>query len=65
MTKTEKSYKSLEEVWEWKEEVYNETKNMDFEAKKKYFSQGLQESAELIGCKIVRNQDGTLSFVKL
>ncbi len=54
--------KSLEQVWKWKEEVYNDTKNMTFEEKKKYSEKNLKESAELIGAKLVKNEDGTFKF---
>lgn len=55
--------KALTEVWEWKDEVYNDIKNMTFEEKRKYFEQGLKDAERLLGVKLIKKPDGSLSTV--
>ncbi len=55
--------KALEEVWEWKEAVYNDIKDMTFEEQKKYFKEGLDYAAKLLNAKLMKNEDGTYSIV--
>lgn len=53
--------KALIEVWEWKDHVYKDIKDMTFEEKRKYFEQGLKEAERLLGVKLIKNPDGSLS----
>jgi len=55
--------KALQEVWEWKEAVYEDTKNMTYEETRAYFQKGLEDAARLLGARIVKNPDGSCSFV--
>jgi hypothetical protein len=51
--------KALEEVWEWKNEVYEKTKNMSEEDLSKYFYEGLTSAAKSINAILVRCDDGS------
>jgi hypothetical protein len=55
--------KSLEEVWEWKEAVYEETKNMNAEEIQKYFNNGLVSAAKSINAKLVKCEDGSFLMI--
>jgi shikimate kinase len=54
---------SLEEVWDWKEQVYQEVKDKTFEEKQKVYSDALQEAANILHSKLLRNENGTYRFV--
>ncbi|MBS4028074.1 MAG: hypothetical protein KGZ58_05480 [Ignavibacteriales bacterium] len=54
---------SLEEVWDWKEQVYQEIKGKTFEEKKKVYSDALQEAAIILHSQLVQNENGTYHFV--
>ena len=56
--------KALSEVWEWKDAVYKDIKNMSFEEKWVYFENGLKEVVEIIKGKVKTNSDGSYSIVK-
>ena len=56
--------KALSEVWEWKDAVYKDIKNMSFEEKRVYFENGLKEAVKLIKGKVKTNSDGSYSIVK-
>ena len=65
MKTTEKKLKipkSLEEVWQWKEQVFEETKDKSFVELKKIYFNSLKKAAEFIGAKLVQNADGTYSL---
>jgi hypothetical protein len=55
--------KCLEEVWEWKEAVYQDTKDMSMEEKQAYFREGLELAAKTLGAQLVKNPDGSHSLV--
>ncbi len=55
--------KALMEVWEWKDEVYEDIKNKTFEEKQKYYEEGLKEAVRLLNGRIKRNPDGSYCFV--
>ena len=55
--------KALEEVWEMKQAVYEDIKDMTFEERRAYFQKGLEEAARILGAELVENPDGTWSFV--
>ncbi|MBM4053265.1 MAG: hypothetical protein FJ264_01045 [Planctomycetes bacterium] len=57
--------KALSEVWEWKESVYKDIKNMTFEEKRVYFEKGFKEAVEIVKGKIKVNSDGSYSIVKI
>ena len=57
--------KALSEVWEWKDAVYKDIKNMSFEEKWVYFENGLKEVVEIIKGKVKTNSDGSYSIVKV
>lgn len=56
--------KALSEVWEWKEEVYEDIKDKSFEKKQKYFEQSLKEAVNILKGKLKRNADGSYSIVR-
>ena len=57
--------KALPEVWEWKDAVYKDIKNMSFEEKWVYFENGLKEVVKIIKGKVKTNSDGSYSIVKV
>lgn len=56
--------KALAEVWEWKEEAFNDVKDMCFEEKQAYYAKGLEEAAKILNGKLKANPDGSYSIVK-
>lgn len=56
--------KALSEVWEWKDAVYKDIKNMSFEEKRVYFENSLKEAVRMIKGKVKTNSDGSYSIVK-
>lgn len=56
--------KALVEVWEWKDEVYNDVKDMRFEEKEEYYANSLKEAAKILKGKLKANPDGSYSIVK-
>lgn len=56
--------KALVEVWEWKDEVYNDVKDMRFEEKEEYYTNSLKEAAKILKGKLKANPDGSYSIVK-
>ena len=57
--------KALSEVWEWKDAVYKDIKNMSFDEKRAYFEKGLKEAVKMIKGKVKTNSDGSYSIVKV
>ena len=57
--------KALSEVWEWKDAVYKDIKNMSFEEKRVYFENDLKEAVKMIKGKVKTNSDGSYSIVKV
>lgn len=55
---------ALREVWEWKEAVHEDTKDMTDEEQIAYFRKGLEEAAEILGARLEKNANGTYSFVR-
>lgn len=55
--------KALMEVWEWKDEVYEDIKNKTFEEKQKYYEEGLKEAVKLLNGRIKKNPDGSYCLV--
>lgn len=55
--------KALEEVWEWKDEVYKDIKDKTFEEKQKYFQEGLESAAKFIKGKLKKNSDGSYTII--
>ena len=55
--------RSLEEVWEMKQAVFEDIKNMSAEERRVYYHKGLEEAAHLLGVTLVENPDGTKSFI--
>lgn len=62
MKKTNVIYPSLQEVWDWKESVYQDIKNKNYIEKKTYYQNGLNEAALLIGKILIQNDDGSYCF---
>jgi hypothetical protein len=56
--------KALQEVWDWKEAVYQKTKDMTFDEKRAYFQRALEEAARSLHARIVENPDGSCTFVR-
>ncbi|MBI4558002.1 MAG: hypothetical protein HY706_10515 [Candidatus Hydrogenedentes bacterium] len=64
MKKTDEAIpKALLEVWEWKNRVYEDIKNLDFEGKKAYFDHGLAQAALELGARIEMRPDGSFVLV--
>lgn len=57
--------RALSEVWEWKDAVYKDIKNMSFEEKRVYFEKGLKKAVKMIKGKVKTNSDGSYSIVKV
>jgi hypothetical protein len=55
--------KALEEVWEWKEEVYLDIKDKSSIGKRDYFRKGLDEAVEIIGGKLRKNDDNSYLII--
>lgn len=55
---------ALVEVWEWKDEVYNDVKDMRFEEKEEYYENSLKEAAKMLKGKLKANPDGSYSIIK-
>lgn len=55
--------KALEEVWEWKDEVYQDIKDKTFEEKQKYFQEGLKSATKFIKGKLKKNADGSYTII--
>ena len=51
--------RALTEVWNWKEAVHNDTKDMSIEERIKYFGDGLVQAEQLLHCRLMRNEDGS------
>lgn len=56
--------KALAEVWEWKDEVYKDVKDMSFEEKQEYYRNSLREAAKTLKGKLKTNPDGSFSIVR-
>ena len=56
--------KALVEVWEWKDEVYNDVKDMRFKEKEEYYANSLKEAAKILKGKLKANPDGSYSIIK-
>ncbi len=56
--------KALSEVWEWKDEVYNDVKDMSFEEKKVYYERSVKEALRILKGKLKTNPDGSYSIVR-
>jgi hypothetical protein len=56
--------RALEEVWEWKEAVYEDTKDLTPEETIAYFHEGLKETARMMNAELVKNPDGSYRFVQ-
>lgn len=56
--------KALAEVWEWKDAVYNDVKDMCFEEKQEYYARGREDAAKILKGKLEANPDGSYSIVK-
>jgi len=54
--------RALTEVWEWKDAVNNDTKDMSVEDIIKYFGDGLLQAEQLLHGRLIRNEDGSYSL---
>ena len=54
--------RALTEVWEWKDAVNNDTKDMSVEDRIKYFGDGLVQAEQLLHGRLIRNEDGSYSL---
>jgi hypothetical protein len=55
--------KSLLEVWEWKEKVYQALKDKDFQESQRYYQDGIEEAVKVLNARLVQNADGSYSMV--
>ncbi|HLG30112.1 MAG TPA: hypothetical protein VI387_07870 [Candidatus Brocadiales bacterium] len=55
---------AITEVWEWKDEVYKDIKDMSFEEKRAYFEKCLKEAVRILKGRLKTNPDGSYSIVK-
>lgn len=51
--------KALMEVWEWKEEVYQDIKDKNFTEKEKYYQEGVAEAVKILSGRLEQNEDGS------
>ena len=56
--------KSMLEVWEWKEAVYNDIKDMNKEEKLKYFNEATEEIFKEMGYKKKMTGKNTYKLIK-
>lgn len=56
--------KALSEVWEWKDEVYKDTKDMSFDEKRKYFDRSFKKAVKTLNGKLKTNSDGSYSITR-
>ncbi len=56
--------KALSEVWEWKDEVYRDVKDMSFEEKQEYYNKCLKEAIKILKGKLKTNPDGSYSITR-
>ena len=54
--------RALTEVWEWKDAVNTDTKDMSIEDRIKYFGEGLVQAEQLLHGRLIRNEDGSYSL---
>jgi hypothetical protein len=54
--------RALTEVWEWKDAVNNDTKDMSVADRIKYFGDGLVEAEQLLHGRLIRNEDGSYTL---
>lgn len=47
-----------------REETYNDIKDMNLSEKKDYYHKGLEETANIIGGKLIKNSDGSYRIEK-
>ncbi len=57
-------YKSLREVWEWKNIVYEKTKEMDKKETIQYFRKNVDKFLDEMGYKKIKIADGIYKLVK-
>jgi hypothetical protein len=55
--------KSLLEVWEWKDAVYQDIKDKSADERKAYFHEGVEIAAKILGSRVVVNPDGSRCLV--
>lgn len=53
-----KAFKSLREVWEWKETIYEETKDMDKKEIVRYFHKSVDNFLDKMGYKKIEVSNG-------
>lgn len=56
--------KALQEVWEWKEAVFQETQNMSFKERLEYSERNLQNLGKELQFAVDKTPDGHLRLVK-
>ncbi len=56
--------KALVEVWEWKDEVYNDVRDMQFEEKQEYYANRLKEAVKILKGNLKANPDGSYLIVR-
>lgn len=55
--------KSLLEVWEWKDAVYQDIKDKSPDEREAYFREGVELAAKILGSRVVVNPDGSRCLV--
>ncbi len=56
--------KALSEVWEWKEKVYKDIKDMSLEEKQEYYESSLKEALNILKGKLKKSPDGSYSVIR-
>lgn len=54
--------RALTEVWDWKDAVNDDIKDMSVEEKIRYFSDGLVQAEQLLHGRLIRNDDGSYTL---
>lgn len=56
-------YIALQEVWAWKESVYQDIKCFSPDERVNYFHTGLADAVGILNATLTQNPDGTFQFV--
>ena len=64
MMTTLKTPKALREVWEWKDAVYEDTKDLTCGERKEYYRYAVMKAAAELQAEMVQEPDGTWRMVR-
>ena len=64
MMTTAKTSKALSEVWEWKDAVYEDTKNLTCGERKEYYRNAVTKAAMELQADLVKDSDGSWRLIR-